>query len=77
MFDGGRLVLRLKHASLQESQEKYCVNASESSMGDTISWLQCVATEHDIYHRDSRQEFAKVGGIFPILHVVFLLEASN
>ena len=25
------------------------------------------------YHRDSRQEFAKVGGIFPILHVAFLL----
>ena len=30
-----------------------------------------------IYHRDSRQEFEKVGGIFPILHVVFLLDASN
>ena len=30
-----------------------------------------------IYHRDSRQEFAKVGGILPILHVVFLLDASN
>ena len=30
-----------------------------------------------IYHRDSRQEFAKVGGIFPIPHVVFLLDASN
>ena len=30
-----------------------------------------------VYHRDSRQEFAKVGGIFPILHVVFLLDASN
>ena len=29
------------------------------------------------YHRDSRQEFEKVGGIFPILHVVFLLDASN
>ena len=24
------------------------------------------------YHRDLRQEFEKVGGIFPILHVVFL-----
>ena len=30
-----------------------------------------------IYHRDSHQEFAKVGGIFPILHVVFLLDASH
>ena len=30
-----------------------------------------------VYHRDSRQEFAKVGGIFPILHVVILLDASN
>ena len=30
-----------------------------------------------LYHRDSRQEFAKVGGIFPILHVVFLLDTSN
>ena len=30
-----------------------------------------------IYHRDSDQEFAKVGGIYPILHVVFLLDASN
>ena len=29
------------------------------------------------YHRDSRQEFAKVGGIFPILHVVVLLDACN
>ena len=30
---------------------------------------------HD-YHRDSRQEFVKVGGIFTLLHV-FLLDASN
>ena len=30
-----------------------------------------------LHHRDSRQEFEKVGGIFPILHVVFLLDASN
>ena len=33
--------------------------------------------EFHVYHRDSRQEFEKVGGIFPILHVVFLLDASN
>ena len=29
------------------------------------------------YHTDSHQEFAKVGGIFPILNIVFLLDASN
>ena len=29
------------------------------------------------YHRDSRQELEKVGRIFPILHVVILLDASN
>ena len=29
------------------------------------------------YLRDSRQEFAKVGGIFPIFHAVVLLDSSN
>ena len=28
------------------------------------------------YHRDSRQEFAKVGGVFPILRMLFLLDAK-
>ena len=37
----------------------------------------CIYFFFVIYHRDSRQEFAKVGGIFPILHVVLLLDASN
>ena len=32
---------------------------------------------HNIYLRDSRQEFAKVGGIFPIFHAVVLLDSSN
>ena len=52
----------------------------------TFSYITSkVATDHHLvhilllvtYHRDSRQEFAKVGGIFPILHIVFLLDASN
>ena len=30
-----------------------------------------------VYFRDSRQEFAKVGGIFPIFHAVVLLDSSN
>ena len=29
------------------------------------------------YLRDSRQEFAKVGGTFPIFHAVVLLDSSN
>ena len=29
------------------------------------------------YLKDSRQEFAKVGGIFPIFHAVVLLDPSN
>ena len=29
------------------------------------------------YLRDLHQEFAQFGGIFPILHVVFLLDAAN
>ena len=29
------------------------------------------------YLRDSRQEFAKVGGIFPIFHAVVLLRGSS
>ena len=39
--------------------------------------LNCTIVISADYHRDSRQEFAKVGGIFPILHVVILLDASN
>ena len=38
------------------------------------SILSCYIT---IYHTDSRQEIAKVGRIFPILYVVFLLDHSS
>ena len=37
------------------------------------TWAMTMTT----YHRDSRQEFEKVGGVFPILHMLFLLDASN
>ena len=35
------------------------------------------AEDFNTYLRDSRQEFAKVGGIFPIFHAVVLLDSSN
>ena len=56
---------------------------NERGLSDQISSNSQVASPYNpfqtqcIYHRDSRQEFEKVGGIFPILHVVFLLDASN